>query len=148
MVTKKKVKAPAKKNAKTISVTLETGQSEENKFAKKMLSPHIMNTATVQALIKPIGGEIDLKESILIMPEKVEKINDGDLSELEATLTAQVVSLNSLFTAVAIRSSNNMGHDLKIVEVYMRLALKAQAQCARTIEVITTVKNGCVTINC
>ena len=98
-----------------------------------------MNTVTTQAFIKPIAGEIDLEESVLIMREKAKKINDGDLSELEATLMAQVVSLNAIFNTLATRSfsSDYMNH----MEIKMRLALKAQAQCARTIEILATVKN-------
>ncbi len=141
MTTKKKSRVPAKKDAKTINDTLEKGQSKENKFAKMMLSPSIMNTVTTQAFIKPIAGEIDLEESVLIMREKAKKINDGDLSELEATLTAQAVSLNTIYNALAKRSESNMGEYLKTMETYMRLALKAQAQCTRTIEVLAAIKN-------
>jgi len=139
MTTKKKSKAPAKKCAKTINATLEEGQSKENKFANMMLSPSIMNTVTAQAFIKPTAGEIDLEESVLIMREKAKKINDGDLSELEATLMAQVVSLNTIFNALATRSHSS--DYMNQVEINMRLALKAQSQCARTIEILAAVKN-------
>jgi len=100
-----------------------------------------MNTVTAQTFIKPTAGEVDLEESILIMRKKAKKISGGDLSELEATLSAQVVSLDKIFNTLAGRAASNMGNYLKTMETYMRLALKAQLQCARTIEVLAAVKN-------
>lgn len=142
MTTNKKSKTPTKKDAKTLNVTVEEGKSKERKAAELLLSPPNLNAITAQTFVKPgVGIDVDLAEAIEVMREKTEKINAGDLSELETTLTAQVVSLNSIFNTLAIRSANNMGEYLKTMEVYMRLALKAQAQCARTIEVLATLKN-------
>lgn len=68
--------------------------------------------------------------------------NAGDTSALEATLTAQSVTLDAMFNELARRSASNMGGGyMQAMEIYMRLALKAQAQCARTIEVLATIKN-------
>ena len=88
-----------------------------------------------------ISDKIDLDEAVVVMKEKSEKIIAGDLSELESTLTAQVVSLNAIYSTLALRSASNMGNSLKCTEIYMRLALKAQAQCARTVEVLAAMKN-------
>ena len=76
-----------------------------------------------------------------IMNEKSDKIIAGDLSEMESTLTAQVISLNAIFNALAGRSAANMGEYLKSTEVYMQLALKAKAQSVRAIEVLAEIKN-------
>ena len=77
-----------------------------------------------------------------VMNEKSDKIITGDLSELESILTAQVISLNAIFNTLAGRSAAKYGvRYLKSTEVYMRLALKAQAQCARAIEVLAAIKN-------
>ena len=141
MATNKKVKAPKKKDANTLNVDLEKGKNEARKFAEVILSPTIMNTITTQTFIKPIVGVVDLEEATLVMKEKVEKTNNGDLSDLEATLTVQAVSLNTIYNALAKRSASNMGEYLKAMEIYMRLALKAQAQCTRTIEVLGAIKN-------
>ncbi len=119
----------------------EKGKSEERKLTEVQLSPSILNTFTAQSFLESFAGEVELTEAVTVMQEKSDKVIAGDLNELESTLTAQVVSLNEIFSALARRSANNMGHDLKIVEIYMRLALKAQAQCARTIEVLSTIKN-------
>ena len=88
-----------------------------------------------------ISDKIDLNEAVEVMKEKSEKIIAGDLSELESTLTAQVVSLNAIYNTLALRSASSMGNSLKCTEIYMRLALKSQAQCARTVEVLAAMKN-------
>ncbi len=129
-----------KQNSRVLIIRNEKGKSEVRKLAEVMLSPTVLNTLTVQSFVKSID-EIDLTEAVAIMDEKSDKIIDGDLSELESTLTAQVVSLNAIYNTLADRSVVNMGHYLKSSEVYMRLALKAQAQCARTVEVLVAMKN-------
>jgi len=141
MATKKKAKATTKREPNTLNIQGEKGKGEERKLAEVQLSPTILNTITAESFLKTFAGEVDLTEAVKVMQEKSDKIIAGDLSELESTLTAQVVSLNAIFSTLANRSANNMGHDLKIVEIYMRLALKAQAQCAHTIEVLSKVKN-------
>ncbi len=141
MATKKKAKTPTKPDPSTLNVTEEKGKTKERKLAEVQLSPTIPNTITAQSFLKSFAGEVDLTEAVTVMNEKSDKIIAGDLDELESTLTAQAVSLNAIFSTLANRSANNMGHDLKTVEIYMRLALKAQAQCARTIEVLSILKN-------
>ena len=141
MTTKKKAKTPKKAEPHTLNVKEEKGKSEERKLTEVQLSPTILNTFTAQSFLKSFAGEVDLTEAVTVMQEKSDKVINGDLNELESTLTAQVVSLNAIFSTLARRSANNMGHDLKTVEIYMRLALKAQAQCARAIEVLSALKN-------
>ncbi|WP_156796983.1 hypothetical protein [Nitrosomonas sp. Is79A3] len=73
------------------------------------------------------------------MKEKSEKIIAGDLSELESTLAVQVVSLNAIFCTLTSRAATC--EYLNQVETNLRLALKAQAQCARTVEVLAAMRN-------
>ncbi len=141
MTTKKKAKTSKKPDPHTLNVKKEEGKREERKLAEVQLSPTILNTFTAQSFLESFAGEVDLTEAVTVMQEKSDKVINGDLNELESTLTAQVISLNAIFSTLARRSANNLGHNLKTVEIYMRLALKAQAQCARTAEVLTTLKN-------
>lgn len=141
MTINRKRKTTTNKDARTLNLALKEGENQERKLAEVKLSPTIMNTIITQAFTKSLVGDINLEEAVAVMNEKAKKINDGDLSELEATLAAQAVSLNSIFNAMASRSADNIGHYLKTVEIYLRLALKAQAQCVRTIEVLAAIKN-------
>jgi hypothetical protein len=63
------------------------------------------------------------------------------MSGPEATLATQAVALNAIFTEMARRSGLNMGEYVSASESYMKLALKAQAQCRATIETLAAIKN-------
>jgi hypothetical protein len=132
-------KKPKKQDAHTLKIQDEKDKSRARKLAEAQLSPIILNTATVQSFAKSIAGELDFTEAAGIIREKSEKIIAGDLSELESTLTAQVISLNAIFTTLAKRAT--ACEYLNQMETNLRLALKAQAQCARSIEVLAALKN-------
>jgi alkylhydroperoxidase/carboxymuconolactone decarboxylase family protein YurZ len=141
MTVKKKSTLTAEQDTQTLTIKKEKGKSEIRQLTELQLSPIINNTVTLQAMAITISDKIDLNEAVAVMKEKSKKIIAGDLSELESTLTAQVVSLNAIYNTLALRSASNLGNSLKCTEIYMRLALKAQAQCARTVEVLAAMKN-------
>ena len=64
----------------------------------------------------------------------------------EAMLVTQAHALDSIFTELARRSALNMGEYIEASEKYMRLALKAQAQCRATIETLAALKNPPIVI--
>src|SRR6202041_2450779 len=65
----------------------------------------------------------------------------GNLAGLEETLTAQAVALDAIFNEMARRASANMGEYLSPTETYLRLGLKAQAQCRATLQTLFEMKN-------
>ena len=133
-------KTPANtSDKKTLVIKSDVEKSKERHLAEIGLSTNILNAATASNFTKSIVGEIDLTEATAVMKEKVNKVKAGDLGGLEATLTAQVTSLDTMFSALAMRGNNS--DTMSKLEIYMRLALKEQAQCARTIEVLATMKN-------
>ena len=124
-----------------VKLKLVKGRSEDKQFAEFGLSATALNAMTARTFTQHITGSTDITETIATMHEKVNSVNNGNTKDLEATLTAQVTSLNAIYNEMARRAALNMGEHLQATESYMRLALKAQAQCARTIEVIATMKN-------
>lgn len=127
-----------------LTVAIEKGENEQRKLAEAQFSPDVLNTLTTQTFTKSLFGEIDFTQAVAVMKEKTEKIIAGDLNELESTLTAQVVSLNAIFNTLARKAAHS--EFLSQMEASMRLALKAQAQCARTAEVLVAIKNPPVII--
>ena len=140
MVVKKKTSAP-KQDANVHTVKWQDGKKLEYQLAEIKLAATTSNAFTACNFLTPSFGEIQLTEAINVLSEKVSRVNAGDLSDLEATLTSQAVSLNAIFNELAKRSLLHMNEHLQATEIFMRLALKAQAQCARTIEVLATMKN-------
>lgn len=117
------------------------GQSREQQQAKIGMSSVVVNAATSQEFASRIVGDIDLAECAAVMVEKVRKVQSGDLSELEAILTAQAISFDLIFNALARRAASNIGEYMNAVETYLRVALKAQAQCRATLETLAEIKN-------
>jgi hypothetical protein len=66
-------------------------------------------------------------------------VNSGDLSQAEALLMAQAVTLNTVFTSLANQAGKADRVDL--LERYLRLALKAQTQSRATLETLAAIKN-------
>lgn len=140
-VATKKADEPLNAENNTMKLIQEKGKTKEQQFAEIALSPPTLNTLTACTFTQGLMGETSIYESVGVMLDKMDKVKAGDFSDLEATLAAQAVSLNAIFNEMARRCSLNMGEHLHATESYMRLALKAQAQCARTIEVLATMKN-------
>ena len=83
--------------------------------------------------------ELDLAECLAALVTATERVKGGDLAGLEATLTAQAVALNAMFTQLAHRSSTMTIVDQ--IDRFTRLALKAQGQSRATIETLALMKN-------
>jgi len=141
MRAKKKATPAAKRDPNHLLIENDPGKTRERKLAETALSPPILNAITAMNFVKPLMGENDITEAVKVVAEKVNKVKANDLSGLEATLTAQVVTLDVMFNELARRAGLNFGEYLNAAEKYMRLALKAQAQTARTVEVIAALKN-------
>jgi hypothetical protein len=75
------------------------------------------------------------------MREKTSAVHSGSLAGLEETLTAQAVALDAIFNEMARRAAANMGEYLTTTETYLRLGLKAQAQCRATLQTLFEMKN-------
>ncbi len=138
--TKRQSTAPAPANANVLTVTEVEGKSPERQKAELGLSSTVANAVTSSNFAKGSFGALDLTESVGVMWEKIAKVKAGDMSEVEATLIAQAVTLDTVFNELARRAALNMGEHLGATETYLRLALKAQAQCRSTLETLAEVK--------
>ncbi len=75
------------------------------------------------------------------MREQVAAVGGGNMAGPEGLLTAQAFTLNTIFAELSRRAAVNMGEYINAAERYMRLALKAQAQCRATVETLAAMKN-------
>jgi hypothetical protein len=109
--------------------------SEEKSRAKAALNPGIQTTLSLWYLNKQLMGQLDGAD---LHDAVEEQIKAGGS---EATLISQAATLNTLFHVLTQRASWNLGEHVQAAEIYLRLALKAQAQCARTLEMLQEMKN-------
>ena len=124
-----------------LRLTESQGKSVERVHADLALDPAISAASTVCAFGKGTIGKLEITEVYESTMDVVAKVKAGDMSGPEAMLVSQASALNSIFTELARRAGANMGEYIDAMESYMRLALKAQAQCRATIETLADMKN-------
>lgn len=127
-------------NKNILQVKDDSGKPLERIKAEVAFSSFATNTLTTQAFTDNFG-ELALLDCMDVLKERQSEVRGGNLSELENLLTAQAITLNALFNKLAQRAGANMGDYIGAADTYMRLALRAQAQCAKTVEVLASIKN-------
>lgn len=127
-------------DTKTVKLKEDKEKSKERQIAELGLSCVAANMFTATAFAKGSFGELDLTHSLDVMRERIDKVNNGDMSEIEATLTAQATTLDAIFNELARRAAINMGQHLGATESYLRLAFKAQTQSRATMETLAEIK--------
>lgn len=140
MTAKSKKAKPEPPKSNTMKVQSEPGESREAMNARLAVEP-CMAAACVSATFARTFGDIDLAELHGAILDKTKRVHDGNLREVESTLTAQAVALNSIFTDMARRAAMNAGEYLGAAETYLKLALRAQSQCRATLETLAAIKN-------
>ena len=133
-----------KRDPETLTVNCnesERGDSREEINSKLVIDPSLQAACTLRKLSADTAGQIDLTRSMKLAIERAERVNKGNLSELEDMLTNQASTLDVVFNTLARRSALNMGEYMGAAETYMKLALRAQAQCRSTIEALAEIKN-------
>jgi hypothetical protein len=109
-------------------------------IARTYAKPEVRAAQTIQ---RYQGDSPDVNVLVGELREQIAVTREGDLHRQEAMLVAQAHTLDAVFHNLAQRAHGSMcgGNLLDAAERYMRLALKAQAQAVRTIEVLGNLKN-------
>lgn len=117
--------------------THDDGQRDQ--LAKDLLEPglrhgHLASRFT-EALLNGTddGKSPDLSNFYVELLRETKKAEGGDLSIASRLLVAQAISLDGIFTEMARRASYNMREYPQAMEIFMRLALKAQAGSRATL---------------
>jgi hypothetical protein len=126
-------------DTKILPVELSQGQTEAQAIARATVSPAI-NVALVTEAYQGhvLGNDFDLPELVDSLKASMSKSNAGDLSELENMLVGQATALQTMFVSLARRAQGQQYQ--KNLEVFLGLALKAQAQSRATIQAIVDLK--------
>ena len=106
------------------------------------LAAFFSNAAVAAAFSKSqLGDRLELVPLAAAMAAIAERVNNGDMREVEATLATQAAALNVIFGELGRRAAVNMHDFPEASERYLRMALKAQNQCRMTLETLSNVKN-------
>ena len=120
------------------------GEAEGRARARTVLRPTVGAACAAYAIEKELTKEIPIQDLVDELAAQVKTVQDGSLARPEALLTAQAHTLDLLFNRLTRRA---MACDtVEPFDANMRMALRAQSQCSRTLEVLAGLKNPPVVI--
>lgn len=113
--------------------------SKAAKLAKVAYSAKFTGAVATEGFLKSsVGDEISLTEVAHHLEVCIKKVNDGDMTGMEAMLVSQAHALQQVFVALTRRAG--VQENAKPLAAYLNLALKAQAQSRATIQALTDLK--------
>lgn len=120
-----------------IELKARQGASDGRVMSDLVLSPVARHSAlATEAGSRGFGGKPPAMDAYESLSAQIDKAAAGDMTLASTTLAAQAVSLDTLFTEMAQRSRKCMGSHFDAAERFIRLALKAQANCRTTLEAL------------
>src|SRR5215216_4635758 len=88
----------------TLVNKVKPNQTPEAAAAELMIAGLGMNAVTAASYSKALG-DLDLTACMAALVAETQRIQEGKLASLEATLAAQAVTLNAMFTQLAYQTS-------------------------------------------
>ena len=130
---------PVTSNPNALPVSRLPEQSPAQALARTALRPATNGAVVVKAYQgNLLGKDVDMSELVQGLTDSCKRVNDGDLSTLEAMLVSQATALQTIFTSLARRAQ--LQEHQKHLESFLGLALKAQAQSRATISALVELK--------
>ncbi|MXO94744.1 hypothetical protein GRI62_14170 [Erythrobacter arachoides] len=127
----------AKRN--TLAVEAKPGEDRAKNLAIAAIKPGVRHAALSSAFARNLFGDShkpDIGRDVAVIADIMGQAETGDNALSSRVLMAQALSLDAMFTELARRSAMNMGEYIDASDRYMRLALKAQANCRATLEAL------------
>lgn len=146
MTKPKSDKKPADDSARrgrTLQIHAEPGKSQEALVAEFTARGIVPMASVLTTYSKDTySDDVSLTDAYGELMRLADASTAGDLAHVERLLSAQMLALNSVFAGLAHRSkSNSQAGYLGAADTYMRLALRAQAQCRQTAQTLFEMKN-------
>jgi hypothetical protein len=115
-----------------VEVAACTPEEGARRTAEAVASPELVAVRLINAIESPgIAAQLDLPTLLDVLREQSDTINKGNIALGEAMLINQAIALQSLFARLVERVQTT---ELQVhYEAHMRFALRAQAQCSRTL---------------
>jgi hypothetical protein len=133
------VTKPAAADKNTIQVSLGPDEDIDAALAKARLHPVYTASATIRGFGAGMS-ESGIMALIGELKSHVEDVKDGNMNRPETILLMQAQTLDVIFNAMAQRAAANVGTHRDTADLYLRMALKAQAQCRSTLETLAEIK--------
>lgn len=131
------------KRSQTLQMHAEPGKSQEAQVAEYTVRGVLPMASVLTTYSRDTySDEISLTDTYSELMRLSDASTAGDLAHVERLLSSQMLALNAVFAGLAHRSkSNAQAGYLGAADTYMRLALRAQAQCRQTAQTLFEMKN-------
>jgi hypothetical protein len=137
---KEKKERADKPDKNTLIIVEDEKKSLQRRIADVFHGPEFLAQAGQEQFHKEIHGrDFDINDSLGTLREIVADVQNGDMGRPEAILMSQATTLDALFSAL-LRKASIQQH-MPNYEAFMRMALKAQAQCSLTLRTLSEIKN-------
>ena len=130
-------------NPDAVEIHVGPGEDADVMAAKALTGPYVTNAFALKLFAKTTTDDMTLPSIVTALRDASERVHKNDLSDIEAVLTSQAVTLNAIFGDLSRRSALNLGNGsyFDAGERYFRMAMKAQNQCRMTLETLSAIKN-------
>lgn len=125
----------------TLEIETKKGDSRADLLADAVTTPSVAAGLSVQIYggTGITGDTLDTMSLIKALRRDIKDLKSGDMSHAEHMLAAQAATLDAVFHNMLRRASQ--AEYVQPMEAYMRIAMKAQAQCRTTWEAVSEIKN-------
>lgn len=124
----------------TMTVAKEKDEKDRIATAKTLLGPGFRHASALAGLHGKQFGQADFMPGLGDYADALRELGDkaakGDLVLASRLLAAQALTLDSIFAETTRRMAINMGEHLPAMEIYARIAMKAQANSRATLETL------------
>jgi hypothetical protein len=110
--------------------------------AQAVLAPTVLAALTSFAIAhdgKVIPDDLTVDGLIAELRKQIQAVNKKDLVRCEAILTAQAHTLDAIYNSMIRRAL--IQKKAQHIEMFFRVALRAQSQCRATVEAISRIQN-------
>jgi hypothetical protein len=130
--------AKARRKRICVQIAARAGETAAVAAAREITRPVVLAATT----LVEIDNNLEVNSLIAQLSSQVETASSGNSGRSEEMLLSQAHTVDGLFNALARRAVANIntGHR-EAGDQYLRLAMKAQAQCRCTIETLAEIKN-------
>lgn len=132
---KNKPAPEAPKDKRILTVRQTKDEDPDEALSKTLLKPEVTAAFNIQTW-EPLHTIEGLRAALT---QQIDEVHGGSMKRPEAMLLSQAHTLDALFNNLAQRAHGR--ETVSGCESYLRLALKAQAQCRATLETLSNIKN-------
>lgn len=136
-----KANPPATRDARALQIESAPEQTRGQAAAHAIATPWLASTAGAYGFASGTMGETDMTELAMLIRKQAKAISEGDMAGPEMMLASQAMALNLIFGDMARRADMNRADYPLAFDRYIKVAMKAQAQCRATLETLAAIKN-------